>query len=114
MCSPMQSWLCRVPGNLFQFFGIFDGLWRFFANLAHLSGLIGEIFEVCLAVQTNVGQSGSHCLDGFGGLHGQGSPIIWGPTVTSLPPDHKRRVWQKSLFQWEFLHYLNDTMGNPW
>ena len=34
--------------------------------------------------------------------------------MTSLPPDHKRKVWQKSLFQWEFLHYLNDTMGNSW
>ena len=94
MCSPMHSWLCRVPGNLFRFFGIFDGLWRFFANLAHLSGLIGEIFEVCLAVQTNVGQSGSHCLDGFGGLHGGSSPIIWGPTKIADIQRHLHHVYE--------------------
>ena len=43
----------------FDFLAIFDGLQRFFANPVCLSGSVGEIFEVCLAVRTNLGQSGT-------------------------------------------------------
>ena len=32
--------------------------------------------------------------------------------ATFLPLDRIRKVWQKSLFQMEFLLYLNGTMGN--
>ena len=52
-------WLHRVPGNLFWFFGDFWRIADIFANPIHLSTLIWEIFEVCLAVRTNLGQSGT-------------------------------------------------------
>ena len=43
----------------FDFLAIFDGLRRFLANPVRLSGSVGEIFEVCPAVRTNLGQSGT-------------------------------------------------------
>ena len=43
----------------FDFLAIFDGLRSFLANPVRLSGSVGEIFEVCLAVRTNLGQSGT-------------------------------------------------------
>ena len=69
----------------FDFLAIFDGLRRFLANPVRLSGSVGEIFEVCPAVRTNLGQSRA-TLSGWIWWFARSGFLTYNPGSYAQPP----------------------------